>query len=360
MSNLLSAINNAYKNNENFVIATALEKSGLSPRNEGAKMLIKQDFSIEGTIGGGLIEAMTIQAAAKVFTQKAFIIERFVLPNEDKGSPEMVCDGSLNILLEYVDYNDKIMMEFFKEITRLKNNKIDFVIITRIPKEENRITDLEKWICTETGLYGSESDEILGIIKEIKENFDGIKYREPFLERNQYFMEPFFNNENVCIVGAGHVGKVLAEFCKILGFYVVVIDDRCEFANSKRFKTADEIIVVPSFDCMMDYVKINQYSYVIIVTRGHIYDREVLAQMLLTEARYIGVIGGKSKWKHMKACLLEEGFMSEELKRVHSPIGLPINGKTTEEIAISIVAEMIQVRREPLIQKNKERSLDEY
>ena len=356
MSELLSVINNSYKNNENFVIATALEKSGSTPRNQGAKMLIKQDLSIVGTIGGGLVEALTIQAAAKVFTEKAFHIEKFVL-SDDRGSLGMFCSGNLNILLEYVDYNDMIMMGFFEEITMLENNKIDFVIITQIPKEENKIAHLQKWICTETGLYGAESDEILSIIKGIKENFDAIKYREPFLEMNQYFIEPFFNNDNVYILGAGHVGKVLAEFCKTLGFYVVVVDDREEFASGERFKTADEIIVVPSFDCLTDYVNINQYSYVIIVTRGHNYDKEVLAQMLLTEAQYIGMIGGKNKCKQMNDCLFEEGFTSKELERIHCPIGLPIHGKTTEEIAISIVAEMIQVRREP---KNEKEINNEY
>ncbi|MGV8907178.1 MAG: XdhC family protein, partial [Acetobacterium sp.] len=211
---------------------------------------------------------------------------------------------------------------------------------------------LEKWICTETGLYGNESDEVLDIIKGIKENFEAIKYKEPFLEKNQYFIEPFFNNDNVCILGAGHVGKVLAEFCKILGFYVVVVDDRQEFANLKRFKTADEIIVVPSFDSLTDHVKINQFSYVIIVTRGHTYDKEVIRQMLLTEAKYIGMIGGKSKWDYLRKCLLEEGFTSAQLQRIHSPIGLLIHGKTTEEIAVSIVAEMISVRRAPKMHEN--------
>lgn len=350
MSDLLSAINNSYENNENFVIATALEKSDSTPRNQGAKMLIKQDLSIEGTIGGGLVEALTIQAAAKVFTEKAFHIEKLVL-SDDNGCLGMICGGDLNILLEYVDYNDKVRMKFFEEITMLENNKIDFVIITRIPKEENKITHLEKWICTETGLYGAESDEILSIIKGIKENFDAIKYREPFLEMNQYFIEPFFNNDNVYILGAGHVGKVLAELCKILGFYVVVVDDREEFASNERFKTADEIIVVPSFDCLTDYIRINQHSYVIIVTRGDNYDKEVLAQMLFTEAQYIGMIGGKNKCRHIHECFLEDGFTPNELERVHCPIGLPIHGKTTEEIAISIVAEMIQVRREPKNEK---------
>lgn len=355
MSNLLSAINKSYENNENFVIATTLEKSGSTPQNEGAKMLIKQDLSIVGTIGGGLVEALTIQAAAKVFTQKTFRIEKLVLSDKYKGSLGMVCGENLNILLEYMDYNDKNRMKFFEEMTMLQKNKTDFVIITRIPKEENKIMHLEKWICTETGLYGLESDEILGIIKGIKENFDAIKYREPFLEKNQYFIEPFFNNENVYILGAGHVGKVLAEFCKILGFYVVVVDDREEFANPERFKTSNEIVVIPSFECLTDYVRINEYSYVIIVTRGHSYDKEVLAQMLLTEAQYIGMIGGKSKWKQMQQSLLEEGFTPEDLERIHSPIGLPIHGKTTEEIAISIVAEMIQVRREPKIDKTDEK-----
>ncbi|KNZ41437.1 XdhC family aldehyde oxidoreductase maturation factor [Acetobacterium bakii] len=343
MIELLEAIGDCFDDNENFVIATIIEKSGSSKRSPGAKMLIKNDFSSVGYIGGGLIEAMTIQAAAKVFRHKFFRVEKFSLSNKEPGNLGIICGGDLKILLEYVDCNDKMMMKFAKKIKLLNKRKMDFLMITKIPMKENAST--EKWIYTETGLYGSESQEILSIINEIKTNFNEKKYLEPFFKNNRYFIEPSFNNENVCIMGAGHIGKVLAELCKMLGFYVVMVDDREDFTNDRQFKIADEMKFIPHYKGLNEHININKKSFVVIVTRGHSYDKEILAQMMETKAQYIGMIGSKKKRTYIYDCLLADGFTQQDLDRVHSPIGLPIHGQTPEEIAISIVAEIVQVRR---------------
>lgn len=132
-----------------------------------------------------------------------------------------------------------------------------------------------------------------------------------------------------------------------VGFYVTVVDDREEFANVHRFNMVDEVMVILAFENIEDYININQHSYVVIVTRGHSDDKDVLVQMLQTDAKYIGMIGSKSKRNHVYQSLLDEGFTYSDLERIHSPIGLNIFAETPEEIAVSIVAEMIQVRRQP-------------
>lgn len=349
MNDFFKTIKKAQTDNENFVLATILEKTGSAPRSEGAKMLIKQDLSIEGTIGGGLVEAMVIKAAARTYQDRKFRVEEFMLSNKDAASLGMVCGGDVKILLEYIDWEDEKARGFYEEIFNLHDKKIEFVIITKIPKagDDNspESISLEKWVCTETGFYGRESDEILSLVKAIKENFYQLKYKEAYLHGGGYFVEPIFNTENVCILGAGHIGKVLAELSKNLGFYVSVVDDRAEFANAQRFNNADEVLVAPGFENITDYVKINAQSFVVIVTRGHSYDKEVLAQMLQTDAKYIGMIGSSNKRNHVYQCLLEEGFSFTDLDRVYSPIGVPIHADTPEEIAVSIAAEMIKVRR---------------
>jgi|LGVE01.1.fsa_nt_gb xanthine dehydrogenase accessory factor len=347
MNELIDAVNDGFKNHEKLVMATILEKNGSTPREQGTKMLIQQDFSIVGTIGGGIVEALTIKAAAKVFEEKTFRVEKFSLTNEDAGNAGMVCGGNLIVLLEYLNCDDVLTIEFLNEFNLLRKNKSNFMIVTDISETNEHNNFIRKWICTETGLFGSESNQVIPIIKEIRTYFEEMKYSKAFLKNNTYFIEPFFNNENIVIFGAGHIGKVLAEFCKKLGFYVVVVDDREDFANNNRFNTADEIRVIPSYEGLEECVNITPQSYVIIVTRGHSYDKEVLSQMLDTDARYIGMIGSKNKRKYIYKCLLEEGYTQEELEMVHSPIGLPIFGQTPEEIAISIVAEIILVRRGP-------------
>lgn len=123
------------------------------------------------------------------------------------------------------------------------------------------------------------------------------------------------------------------------------MDDREEFANIGRFSLVDEVAVASGFENINDYVKINHHSFVIIVTRGHSYDKEVLAQMLLAAAKYIGMIGSINKRDHVYQCLMEEDFAHRDLEWVKRPIGLPIHAETPEEIAVSIVAGMIQLRK---------------
>lgn len=347
MNDLLKIIKEAQKQKENFVMATILQKSGSAPRSVGAKMIIKQDLSVEGSIGGGLIEAMVIRAAARVHKDKYCHIEEFMLNSQDEASQRMACGGDLSVLLEYIDWWNPKNQVFYGEIVQLIENKTDFVTITKIPQTSNENSSLEKWVCTETGFFGSESDDVFSLVKEIRENFYHLKYKEAFLEREGFYVETFFNKENVCIIGGGHIGKVLAELCKLVGFYVTVVDDREEFANTQRFNKVDEVMVIPAFENIEDHIKINQYSYVVIVTRGHSDDKDVLVQMLQTEAKYIGMIGSKNKRNHVYQGLLDEGFSFSDLERVHSPIGLNIFADSPEEIAVSIVAEMIQVRRQP-------------
>ncbi|MTI57777.1 XdhC family aldehyde oxidoreductase maturation factor [Geosporobacter ferrireducens] len=347
MGGIFEWIDESLDKKENFVLATIMKKSGSAPREEGTKMIIKKDFSIDGTIGGGLMEAMTIKLSAKVFHTKKCAIKNFALANKDAELLGMVCGGSVSVLLEYVDCDDEPMIELYKKAVELKKSSIDFVLITKISEGQKKVTGLDKWICTETGFYGLENEEIQKVIKEIRENFNRIKIREMAIEKEKYLIEPFFNYETIYIIGAGHVAQKIADITKNLGFHVVVMDDRKEFANKERFNTADEVKVVPSFDNLADYVKINHNSYIIIVTRGHAYDKDALAQILRTDAKYIGMIGSRNKREYVYNSLLEEGFTYKDLERVYCPIGLHIYADTPGEIAVSIAAELIKVKRGP-------------
>jgi xanthine dehydrogenase accessory factor len=133
---------------------------------------------------------------------------------------------------------------------------------------------------------------------------------------------------------------------------VVVIDDREMFANRERFPEADEIIV-SEFEKCFDRFNIDDSSYIIIVTRGHLYDGIVLEQAVESKARYIGMIGSKKKIGTLYRSLMEKGIAKETLGRVHAPIGVDINSETPEEIAVSIVAELIKVRGEPLRRRGR-------
>ena len=149
---------------------------------------------------------------------------------------------------------------------------------------------------------------------------------------------------SVFIFGAGHVSQALARLTHLTGFYTVVLDDRADYANSDRFPLADEILTPVPIQAAFSDLFIDKYSYIVIVTRGHLQDKVVLDSALKTPAAYIGMIGSKRKCSLIFEDLGKMGWGKDALARVNAPIGIPISAETPEEIAVSIVAEMIQRR----------------
>jgi len=162
--------------------------------------------------------------------------------------------------------------------------------------------------------------------------------------RMQIFIEPIEGTPTLCLFGAGHVAQPLARMAKAVGFRVEVADDRVKFANPERFPEAD-LIVVEDFPSAARRMTLGPDSYAIIVTRGHRSDGEALAATVGRGLRFVGLLGSKPKVVHIFSALRENGVSTEELAKVHAPLGLEIGAQTPEEIAVSILAEMVAVRR---------------
>jgi xanthine dehydrogenase accessory factor len=162
--------------------------------------------------------------------------------------------------------------------------------------------------------------------------------------RMQVFIEPIEATPVLCLFGAGHVAQPLARMAKACGFRVEVLDDRVKFANAERFPEAD-LIVVEEFAPGADKLTLGPSSYAVVVTRGHKGDADALRAVLGRGLRFVGLLGSRPKVVHIFAALRESGVAPEALAAVHAPLGLEIGAQTPEEIAVSIVAEMIAVRR---------------
>ena len=162
--------------------------------------------------------------------------------------------------------------------------------------------------------------------------------------RMQVFIEPILGTPTLCLFGAGHVAQPLARMAKAAGFRVEVADDRVKFANRARFPEADAI-VVDSFPEAAARMTLGRNSYAVVVTRGHKGDTETLQAVLGRDLRFVGLLGSRPKMVHIFADLEERGVPPAELARVHSPLGIEIGAESPEEIAVSILAEMIAVRR---------------
>jgi len=160
----------------------------------------------------------------------------------------------------------------------------------------------------------------------------------------EIFIDVINPHPAVLIVGAGHVGRSIAVLSSFLGFRTVVLDDRAEFAHAERLPQADEIIVGDIVKELAGF-DISPQTYVVIVTRGHEHDRDALRQVLSSPAAYVGMIGSRRKVKMVFDELQKDGIAEETLAAVHAPIGLDIHAETPEEIALSIMAEIVMVRR---------------
>lgn len=157
-------------------------------------------------------------------------------------------------------------------------------------------------------------------------------------------IEPYFPESRLIVLGGGHIAKPLAEFGSKVGFSVTVVDDRPMFANHDRFPDAEKVIC-QSFNNCFDQLNLNESSFVVIVTRGHRHDYDCLKQALNYKTAYTGMIGSKRRVKIVKEQLLNEGCPVELIDKINAPIGLKIGAVTPEEIAISIIAQVISYRR---------------
>ncbi|MBS1859833.1 MAG: XdhC family protein [Acidobacteria bacterium] len=238
-------------------LATIVEVRGSIPSYESAKLLVREDGSMIGTIGGGCVEAEVWNAAREVIGSEKPKHLTFNLGQDAAYDNGLICGGQLDV-----------------------------------------------------------------------------------------FVEPVLPVPGAFIFGAGHISKSLAKVADLAGFRAVVVDNRDSFANRERFPEAAEVHA-EEYEEVFPRLAINETSYVIIVTRGHRDDMRVLKLAIATPARYIAMIGSKRKVLGVVRELEKEGVPREALERIHAPMGLDIGAVSPEEIAISVAAEMIAVRRNP-------------
>jgi xanthine dehydrogenase accessory factor len=252
---------------EGFVVAEVIETSGSTPRKSGAMLLIKQDGTQYGTVGGGQLEAEVLKASLETLKTKDSKVYHYNIDSSSQDSLDMICGGDVDVKIEYVDKN-----------------------------------------------------------------------------KAESFLESFEQIKTAYIFGAGHIGKALEPILRYIGFETIVIDDRPEFSNRERFPHASDVITVRDYSNVYENITTDENSYIIIVTRGHRGDYEVLKQSLDQKYEYLGMIGSKKKIADTFKRLQEDGFSKEELDTIYTPIGIEIFAETPEEISISIAAEMIKVR----------------
>jgi len=352
MKDIVPKIKELFDQGRFSVLATIIRQAGPTPRGIGTKCLILDDGSFVGTIGGGILEARTIEEAGKVFDSGVSHRLFFTLKGTDVADTDMLCGGDVEIFLEPVSPKNLGHLAVFEEVIKIRNRGGAGLLATVIERDMWLFGDVPKAFLDRNG-------QRTGSLSGIRENEDVLLAKmDQILESKQplivdvhdregkkiaVFVEPVVSSPVLYVFGGGHVSRQIVPLAAGVDFQVVVIDDREEFTNTKNFPDASDIQQIP-FEGVMDRLPVDESSFLVIVTRGHMHDKTVLAQALKTRAKYIGMIGSSRKRKIIYEKLMEEGFTEQDLLRVHSPIGLEIGAETPVEIAVSIVAELIKVR----------------
>ncbi len=343
MENIFTEIDKNLRRGRHMVLARIIRQVGSAPRGTGTKCLIMEDGTLKGTIGGGLLEYQVLEKAREVTGRGRSETLHFKLTGTELAQSEMLCGGLADVYLEPLSPDNPATLEIFGRLNTLLSEGRSGILVTQIADGMSQDARGGRMLIEDDG-------NRTGTIADLSEKNLQRLLKKPSValvktvgDGPAVFGEPVRPDDVLYLFGAGHVSTQVAPLAAMVDFRVVVIDDRPDFASRERFPAADEVVVAPFADVFAN-IGVNRSTYVVILTRGHTHDRDVLAQALKKPGAYIGMIGSRRKRDVIYRSLMEEGVSAKQLEQVHSPIGLDIGAETPEEIAISIVAELIQVR----------------
>ncbi len=312
-------------------LATIVKKLGAAPREEGAKMFVGSDGKFYGTVGGGCTEAEVWQEARKVIKSGAPKLLHYTMDGKQLEDDGMICGGNVDIFVEPVSEKYRAL---YRAVPELERRGMGGLLVTSFSAG-----GFAKSLVREDGsAMGDPVPE--GVMAEVQRL---IREKKPVVS-DSTVIEPIQSSPVLYIFGAGHVSQYVSRVATMVDFNVTIIDDREDFANRERFPEAERVIA-DDFVRVFEQLSFHGNEYVVILTRGHKHDAVVLEQVMKRPTRYVGMIGSKRKTKMVMDYMKQQGFDEEALASVYAPIGISINSETPQEIAVSIAAELIKVRR---------------
>jgi xanthine dehydrogenase accessory factor len=372
---LFQEIIHELESGETVAMATIVKRKGSVPREVGAKMLVHRGGAISGTVGGGCGEAEVWRSALNVIDTKRPTIVQVDLTEEIAMESQGVCGGIFDVFVQ--PWHSSVlpgqpgMQDFASAIIASLEGERAVVLASIIaaggawshsigqqlliyensetignlalPDAPDGLTlqlieSAQKAITT-----GKPHIENVGATLAVARSADFERISNTANAWAEIFIEPFVPNPVLLIAGAGHIAAPLASLAHLMNFSVSVTDDRATFANRERFPTARQLLVGDIEATLKNY-PITPRTHIVLVTRAHAHDVQGLRAIVDSPAAYIGMIGSQRRVWAVFKLLHEEGVPAEKLARVRAPIGLDLGGSTPEEIALSIMAEIIQIR----------------
>ena len=342
-----------------FVLATVVNVRGSTPREVGAKMIVRDDGQF-GTIGGGCGEAEVFRKARVLLEDRSDARLAEVDLTGDFDQQEIgTCGGIMDVFIDrWAPESDLPLARKLADAAEhsrpaalltvvdpgSKGSRIGArTVVDPAQRDASALTPVGLEAFAMEQVAERAADSHAGLV-EVGEN--GLRHTTR-IEPNgspRIFIDPIAGAQRLIIVGAGHIAQPLAAMGSMLGFHVTVIDDRHQFANRERFPTAHEIIVKP-FRSAIDGLRLDKHCFLVSVTRGHAYDEEAVAAALHQPCGFVGMIGSRRRVKTTLDRLMEGGISRERAEDVHAPLGLDIGAETPEEIAVAIIAEIVRERR---------------
>jgi xanthine dehydrogenase accessory factor len=327
------------------VLATVIRTSGSTPQKPGSSALFLGSKLIAGTVGGGAVEGKITEVASERSLSGLSGLMSFDLVADISRKEEAICGGNISIL---VDADPLKHAGIFRDLERSLSLNQPGVLITLMEGSDNSDILVERyWITADNIELPAKLSQAGPVAREIFAKADpDSRNMDIQIEGNPgiLYLEPVFPAPELVIAGAGHIGKALSHLGSMTGFEVTVIDDRAEFANSQNLPDAHKIIVKDIGGAIREIRK-GTDTFVVIVTRGHKDDAEALRSCISSDLAYLGMIGSRRKIEAIKREFVENRWATEEQwDRVYTPIGLEINSQTIEEIAVSIIAQIIRVK----------------
>jgi xanthine dehydrogenase accessory factor len=335
MKELFLTIKDLLLHGETLVLVIVINSFGSTPRKSGAHMLVGKNGRITGTIGGALPEHLAIEEGLGLIRAGGSAVRDYILHPNEASDIGAKCGGEIKVLLLRLDSSDiKLRSVVERAIGAFELNTPSWLVIKVSPPECAGVAGPDALV----GWTGEAPPDLWPGLRQAK---------AALLEKNGelWFSEPLFEPERVYIFGGGHVAQELAPLLSHLEFSCTIFEDRAEFARPELFQNTSRT-VLGNFENIGASITINEGDYIVIVSRGHIWDFHAEAFALKSKAAYIGVIGSKTKHAFVEGRLKEAGFSVQDIKagRVHAPVGLDIKSETPAEIAVSIAAQMIHCR----------------
>ncbi len=336
------------QNGRQLVLATILGTKGSAPQVPGASALFSSGELLSGTLGGGILEHDASERAAGLLKEGFSMIYEFGLNADITEEDGAICGGTAIIML---DANPGKNTEAFRSLAESIGKERPGILATIVSGKDR--AEIERFWLEKGAQEGSvhrKLNEFSGEMTACLEKGNCLYIEKP--GDRTVFLEPVRPLPKLVIAGAGHIGRSLAHMANLLDFEVTVIDDRPEYANPQNIPDADHIVAGSIGKAIRQIPKTGD-TYIVIVTRGHRDDADALRACIDSDIAYIGMIGSKKKVRLMRENFLSrEWATAERFDRVHTPVGLEINSKTVQEIAVSICAELIQVRNRGKLPRN--------